>query len=181
MMTNEEFHDAMQSFADDGKRWPHDLKPLTRATLYDEKGMRFALEEHPGDVTKEQWEQYDYNPPEFAKRMFPEADLRPDVRPKPSWQEVLDGGKRQMFEEGRANSLSAIGFECTHRVNLALGARDYQHSIRKQIRGDVTPAQLVERDRLRAVHKAQVKLVEAMTAEQLAEYDPSADAIWIDE
>ena len=84
----------------DGMVWPHDWNP---AWNRDPRESHVRLIPFPGEITEETWNAHGYNPPAHMSEWFPEADERENVRPKPTWAEIIIA-----FRDSKLKSASAI-------------------------------------------------------------------------
>lgn len=84
-LTHEDFGRALAgvALASPG-RWPHNWDP---ARVAGEGG--FPTGEYGIEPTKKGWRAYVYNPPEFSSHTVPDNGV--DVRPRPTWQDLLIG------------------------------------------------------------------------------------------
>ena len=165
------FDDMVQT---DGFRFPHDLFP----------GENIGGNVHLG--TREHWEGYDYNPPEyFQNRDHPFAVADPRADAKPTWDQILE---RHTLLTGKNQRLSfhlEVTSEETRRIRAAyIGDLDVPQTAEQEIfyRIRASAADLVEkdaeRDRLHRVATILRKQVETLPADQLDTLDPTDDTHW---
>ena len=95
-------------------RWPHDQGPMT---ITNANGGYSSLRD---PVTKERWDAYQYNPPEFVIHPAPlDFDEREDVRPKPTWQEILLAAAEYKFETVHEDQVKQAAGEEAAKVSAA--------------------------------------------------------------
>ena len=68
--------------------------------------------------------------------------------------------------------------ECRRRIIAAYGAKDWQDEMELRVRGGATVAQNTERDRLRAVYKAQAAGLAGAPVATVTGLEPYDDAVW---
>ena len=165
------FDDMVQT---DGFQFPHDLFP----------GENIGGNVHLG--TREHWEGYDYNPPEyFQNRDHPFAVEDPTADAKPTWDQILE---RHALLTGKNQRLSfrlEVMSEETRRIRAVyIGDLDVPQTEGQEIlyRIRASAADLVEkdteRDRLHRVAVSLGKQTQIMPADQLDDFDPTDDALW---
>lgn len=133
---------------------------------------------YPGGVnlefTEEEWENYWWNPPRGYELPDPECSS------KFSWRQLIWAdvqAKRVQLPEQWSRELRA---ECHRRITQAYEADDAQDEIWKRLRGDNTPEQDTERDRLRAKCKALIAALPNLDLESLEAFDPTDDSHWVE-
>ena len=89
-LSTEEFFGALYILVerDPERRWPYEVTP---GFAFD--GLLFSAARSGLDPTQAWWDGYGYNPPVYGLERYPDPDISPDVRPKPSWSEIVDAAK----------------------------------------------------------------------------------------
>ena len=181
-MTLEEYTTALNIIDPTNESFPHRLQPMLRIVEVD--GYYESRLLPPAD--KEEWDNYQWNPPKYALREDAEFDNRPEVIAKPSWDELqaaLRKAKRQAksFDETQhiRRLKTALEFEVERRISANYNAKDFNSEMRKRLRGDSTPAQDAERDRLRKKYHSLLDKLAGMSYEQLKSFDITDDDLWI--
>ena len=93
---------------------------------------------------------------------------------KPTWASL----QPLMDSEVLLRLIDLTRGECRRRISDAYGASSWEDEMQKRLRGETGEGQDVERDRLRAVCKAQVAALRTMSHTQRLAYDPSVDTVW---
>ena len=165
------FDDMVQT---DGFRFPHDLFP----------GEKPGGTVHLG--TREHWEGYDYNPPEyFLDTGHPFALGDPTADPRPTWDQILERHTLLTGKNARKFLYQTITEEEARRITLAyVGDQNVPQTEGQEVfyRIRASAADLAEkdaeRDRLHRVANSLRKQVEILSTDQLDSIRPTDDALW---
>ena len=128
------------------------------------------------------WKTYEWNPPEFmpvnAELLQQYGDTDFDASDKPRWQEIRRAYEKFSIKSRLSIYPDAMRHECRSRITSIYGADDLDDEILMRLRGESTTDQDTERDRLRDKCKALVLSLNALSVEDLENYDVSDDNLW---
>ena len=151
-------------------------------------GIRLPYGLDPGSIpggwnaplTQEDWDDYQWNPPEYMTHEYPDAD--PDASDKPTWQQILDASIPAKQGRISNNLIFTANQEVTRRIALAyhpLAGRARNKEWQVRLSGIDLTAQDAERVRLIAVcHAIEVRINAATTTTQLEAIDIASDSVW---
>lgn len=173
-MTHDEFVTAIRYLEGEAGHavWPGAMAPMARELHPSDGGPVYAgRQEWPEDEAS--WTAYQYNPPQFAPLLVPAADARPEVRDKPTWEQLQLAAATGALEEARTELLQQLRVECELQIQLAYEARDAWDELHLRLRGDATDEQDTERDRLRTLYRGyRAQVTAATTVAALRQLSP---------
>lgn len=177
MLNGEELSDALHKIgAETDGVWPHDMAPFHIITKKNDGGLITTFFE--GMMTEEKWNAYEYNPPEWCRAVFPSADVRTNVRPKPTWAEITAAAETASSNALLDSILFGLRAEAERRITEAYGETSFRGETELRLRGGHTPAQDAERDRIREKYKSLKASVEGMSHTQRQSFDPTDESHW---
>ena len=175
-MTFKEFQNGIIQLQEEGLILPYNLPPASHP-----EGVASAV-----CTSWARWRTYEWNPPEFMSvneimlQAYGDTDL--NASPKPNWVKIKEASNKIILLQLREVLLINLKAECRKRVSLNYTERessDINEEIFIRLRKEQTPAQDLERDRLRGVYTTLKVRINGFTAEELEAFDITDDAIWV--
>ena len=163
-MERDDFFRACDYLVEHGHKFPHGQTPGAEVGGFVNVG-----------IDKETWDAYREDPPEFLPHI---TDLDPEADPKLSYEQLEAAAAKANPEFHKRRLDRVLRTECRRRIIEAYGARNAEHEIQKRLRGDTTPEQDTERDRLRQVYRTLKDNLDGMDMAALESFDATDDAHW---
>ena len=131
-------------------------------------------------LTLDEWNNYQWNPPEYMTSQYTEAD--PDASDKPTWQEITDAVVPAKLARMSMHLIEQVNSEVTNRIAVNYhpqAGRDRNKEWEVRLSGADLTHKNTERARLIAVcHAIEVRINAATTIEQLDAIDIESDSVW---
>ena len=165
------FQIALNALVENGLVLPHGIKPGSFPGSWDINV--FANEQN--------WNDYDWNPPEFLPEDYPTAD--PNASPKPTWAELQTAASMAMPAFRKVDIIRELKRVCRKRITDAYGQDNHHDEIELRLGGRHTEAQDTERERLRtrySIIKAWIESTDR-TLQELESLDLNDDDNWTGE
>ena len=97
----------------------------------------------------------------------------------PTWLELVEAERLAMLDSFKQESTRSLRFICQRRITKAYGADSFNDEIATRTRGDSTPEQDAERERLRAKYREiKATLLSQSTERELLSIDLDANSLW---
>ncbi|MCY4671280.1 MAG: hypothetical protein OXC29_25240 [Rhodococcus sp.] len=156
-LTEEEYMRAIDHLVEKGLRLPHNVFPGAV----------------PGGVrhlnTRALWNAHPWNPEP--------RDM--GASPKPTWSVIVAEGSAAVLDIRKLRMVASLRQEARRRISRAYGGTDWLGEMHRRLRGEATPEQDAERDRLRAVCKTvEARIGVAATQADLDAIDPLDASLW---
>ena len=167
-ITQEETNALVQFFQDSGWKLPYGIFPGS----------------FPGGVapflTKEDWESYEWNPPQYLKHL--ESYNSPDGEAwgKPTWESLDVILPYAMANILRIDKLAELDLEATTRITGAYEQDNFNDEVKLRLGNRQTTEQDEEKDRLRTLYATLKNRINTSTLEELEALDLTDDVIWVD-
>ena len=165
------FKQALLQLGKDGHIWPYGFIP----------GAKLAGENKDVYSTRDKWESYNANPPQFLISEYPDPD--PNASSHLSYDDLIAASnkyKREEIKKKKEYNIELLNAECERRIALQYGAIDgkFNTEMKLRLRGITTVEQDIERDRLRGIHDTLRAQIKTSTVSKLGELDVTANTHW---
>ena len=128
-------------------------------------------------VNQDQWEAYEWNPPQYMLPNLLLAD--PDASPKPTWAEIVEAAKLEERDELLASRQAALRSECKRRIWTGYGAESTEEEVFIRLSDEpVSAGHANRRTILDRYRDLRLWLDAAATLQQIAEFNPLDDEHW---
>ena len=129
-------------------------------------------------ATSEEWDSYDWNPPEFMQG--PDFPSEPDQRAsdKPTWDQIMAAGEAAIARQDRDRAFDDLREECRSRITLAYGEATSEDEVFLRLRNRQTLEQDAERERLLEVYAGLKDRLGNLSERGLKLFDPTNDRLW---
>ena len=166
-MTHDEFQTTIQYMVKTGELYlPHGMFPGS----------------FPGGVhdlsNEEAWTAYTWNPPQYLEHLYAYAERDPIASPHYAWAFIESFLEPAMVEFLIPHRCRTLRRECHRRITEAYGEATFNEELALRLRNGQTPAQDIERERLRGIYQTLKTSVKTMTRAELEAFDPTDDTHW---
>ena len=124
------------------------------------------------------WNTYDWDPPKFLSHLPDFSVVDTNASDKPTYVALMVASGAGELDELKGRLLYLLKEETRRRVILAYEASSFEDELMIRLRGEGTPAQDIERDRLRTVYRGLKTTINAGSLSKLQALDIQSDSVW---